>query len=95
MLKIRSQVAGYRLSCQSLEVTDVALWIRHGVDGIQDGVLVDGRLGDPDVVRLGRRPGRSGPVARTEAPEQIVKQRYARGEINREEYDGRLADLRK
>ena len=38
----------------------------------------------------------AGPSARIdETPEQILKRRYARGEINREEYDGRLADLRK
>ena len=30
-----------------------------------------------------------------ETPEQILKRRYARGELNREEYEGRLADLRK
>ena len=38
----------------------------------------------------------AGPAARIEdTPKQILKRRYARGEINREEYDGRLADLRK
>lgn len=31
----------------------------------------------------------------TESPEQILKQRYARGEIDREEYERRLADLRR
>lgn len=30
-----------------------------------------------------------------ETPEQLLKRRYARGEISREEYEGRLADLRK
>jgi len=28
-------------------------------------------------------------------PEEILKQRYARGEIEKEEYDRRLADLRR
>jgi putative membrane protein len=38
----------------------------------------------------------AGPSARIEErPEQILKRRYARGELNREEYEGRLADLRK
>lgn len=30
-----------------------------------------------------------------EGAEQILKQRYARGEMDREEYERRLADLRK
>jgi putative membrane protein len=30
-----------------------------------------------------------------ETPEQILKRRYARGEIEREEYERRLSDLRK
>ena len=30
-----------------------------------------------------------------ETPEQILKRRYARGEIEREEYERRLTDLRK
>ncbi|MFP3940948.1 MAG: SHOCT domain-containing protein [Thermoanaerobaculia bacterium] len=34
------------------------------------------------------RPGES------PSPEQILKERYARGEIDREEYQRRLADLR-
>ena len=38
----------------------------------------------------------AGPSARIEeTPEQILKRRYARGDISREEYDERLADLRK
>ncbi len=37
--------------------------------------------------------GRNAPPA--ESPETILKQRYARGEIDREEYDRRLSDLRK
>lgn len=30
-----------------------------------------------------------------ETPEQILKRRYARGEIDREEYDRRLTDIRR
>jgi len=30
-----------------------------------------------------------------ETPEQILKRRYARGEIERDEYERRLSDLRK
>lgn len=30
-----------------------------------------------------------------DAPEQILKRRYARGEIDREEYDRRLTDIRR
>ena len=38
----------------------------------------------------------AGPPARTEeTPEQILKRRYARGEIDREDYERRLGDLRK
>lgn len=36
---------------------------------------------------------RGGP--RPESPEEILKRRYASGEIDRAEYDRRLADLRK
>lgn len=37
-----------------------------------------------------------GPGARSEdAPEQILKRRYASGEIDREEYQRRLEDLRR
>lgn len=37
--------------------------------------------------------GRSG--AHEESPETILKRRYARGEMSREEYEQRLTDLRK
>ena len=38
----------------------------------------------------------SGPSGRIDdTPEQILKRRYARGEINREEYQHRLDDLRR
>jgi putative membrane protein len=30
-----------------------------------------------------------------ESPEQILKRRYARGEMDREEYDHRLTDIRR
>jgi putative membrane protein len=37
----------------------------------------------------------AGPVSRAEdTPEQILKRRYARGELDREEYLSRLSDLR-
>jgi putative membrane protein len=32
---------------------------------------------------------------RPESPEETLKRRYANGEIDKEEYDRRLADLRK
>jgi putative membrane protein len=32
---------------------------------------------------------------REESPEAILKRRYARGEVDREEYERRLSDLRK
>lgn len=35
-------------------------------------------------------PGRA-----EDTPEQILKRRYAQGEIDREEYEGRLADIRR
>ena len=37
----------------------------------------------------------SGSPHRDESPETILKSRYARGDIEREEYERRLADLRK
>lgn len=38
---------------------------------------------------------RGGAAAGAESPERIVKRRYARGEIDREEYLRRLEDLRR
>jgi putative membrane protein len=38
----------------------------------------------------GGQPGRT-----EDTPEQILKRRYARGEIDREDYERRLTDLRK
>jgi putative membrane protein len=38
----------------------------------------------------GGQPGRA-----EETPEQILKRRYARGEMDREDYERRLSDLRK
>jgi putative membrane protein len=35
------------------------------------------------------------PAAPLETPEQILKRRYARGEIDSEEYERRLTDVRK
>ena len=42
------------------------------------------RTGDRNLSRPGESP----------SPEQILKERYARGEIGREEYERRLSDLR-
>jgi putative membrane protein len=36
-----------------------------------------------------------GPPRGEESPETILKRRYARGEVDRDEYERRLADLRK
>jgi len=46
---------------------------------------------------VGLRYALGGPrgVDRGESPEDILKKRYARGDIDREEYESRLADLRK
>jgi putative membrane protein len=38
------------------------------------------------------RPG--GPEERKDSAEEILKQRYARGEVNREEYEQKIHDLR-
>jgi len=48
------------------------------------------------IARAARGAGRRrGPQESGETPEQILKRRYARGEIDREEYEQRLADLRR
>ena len=46
-------------------------------------------------VWLVTRSAASPPARTEEAPEQILKRRYARGDIDRDEYERRLADLRK
>jgi putative membrane protein len=44
------------------------------------------------VARAGGAPGSS---RAEESPEAILKRRYARGDIDKEEFDRRLTDLRK
>jgi len=44
---------------------------------------------------LVRSAGLSIPQRGDDSPETIVKRRYARGELDREEYERRLSDLRK
>ena len=46
------------------------------------------------IVRAFSGPGRGGGEPR-ETPEQILKRRYAQGEIDKDEYERRLSDLRK
>lgn len=46
------------------------------------------------VVRALMRPRGGGPAG-GESPEQALKQRFARGEIDREEYERSLEDLRR
>jgi putative membrane protein len=41
------------------------------------------------------KPGSPAPRARDESPEEILKQRYARGEIGKDLYEKTLADLRR
>jgi putative membrane protein len=48
------------------------------------------------LVRLVAGGSLGGPVPRgDETPEQILKRRYAKGEIDREDYQRRLEDLRR
>ncbi len=47
------------------------------------------------VVRLVAGGARGFPSRGDETPEQILKRRYARGEIERDEYQRRLEDLRR
>ena len=44
---------------------------------------------------VARMSGTPGATPGQESPELILKSRYARGEIDREEYERRLADIRK
>ena len=46
------------------------------------------------IVWVVSRSARTG-GANEDSPETILKRRYARGEIDRQEYEQRLADLRK
>lgn len=52
------------------------------------GVVVLARSG-------GLGSGGSGPASGTETPEEILRRRYAKGEIDRDEYQQRLTDLRR
>jgi len=42
----------------------------------------------------GAAPGGQAPPSRPDSPEDILKRRYAAGEIDREDYESRLRDLR-
>ena len=44
---------------------------------------------------VARAAGSPSPPRGEDSPETILKRRYARGEVDREEYDRRLTDLRK
>jgi putative membrane protein len=44
---------------------------------------------------VARASGFSGPSRTEEPPETILKRRYARGDVDREEFERRLTDLRK
>lgn len=44
---------------------------------------------------IARTAGTSGPERGDDSPEAILKRRYARGEIDRNEYEHKLNDLRK
>ena len=45
-------------------------------------------------VLVRRRSGRQ-TVERQDSPEQILKRRYAAGEVDKDEYERRLSDLRR
>jgi putative membrane protein len=62
----------------------MALWWTGGV-----AVLV------PLVWAIARAAGSPGTGPAEESPETILKRRYARGDIDREEFDRRLTDFRK
>jgi len=44
---------------------------------------------------VARAAGTAGPARSEESPETVLKRRYARGEIDRDEYERRLNDLRR
>ncbi|HEY5616522.1 MAG TPA: SHOCT domain-containing protein [Vicinamibacterales bacterium] len=44
---------------------------------------------------IARAAASPAPLQGGDSPEAILKRRYARGELDREEYDRRLSDLRK
>lgn len=44
---------------------------------------------------IARAPGSPAPPREEDSPDTILKRRYARGELDREEYERRLGDLRK
>jgi putative membrane protein len=44
---------------------------------------------------VARAAGSPSPPRGEDSPETILKRRYARGEVDREEYERRLTDLRK
>lgn len=47
------------------------------------------------VARIGATPSGPRPSGENESPEAVLKQRYARGEIDDEEFERRLGNLRK
>jgi len=71
----------------------------HGIDrvvDVVDALRVGARARRPHVLvwmiarAAGGFPGRA-----EDTPEQILKRRYARSKIDREEYDRRLTDIRR
>lgn len=69
------------------------IWRSHG----NDGHLVALGAGGSRVViwAVIRAAGSPGNGRGEESPETILKRRYARGEVDREDYERRLTDLRK